>query len=102
MFLSLRASDGLMSCCGTLTALSPSKHAGSNPEAFWLRPVMAIMASVLSESGWIVYAGSNFPHSFQLHFSKEGMDHVQNRLDLIWMAWSGFHQTHQVWKQAGV
>ena len=29
----------------------PSKHAGSNPEAFWLRPVMAIMASVQPESG---------------------------------------------------
>ena len=69
-----------MSCCGTLTALSPSKHARSDLEAFWLRPVMAIMASRLPESGWIVYVGSNFPHSFQLHFSKEGMDHiVQNR-----------------------
>jgi len=24
----------------------PSKHAGSDPEAFWLRPVMAIMSSL--------------------------------------------------------
>ena len=32
----------------------PSKHAGSDPEAFWLRPVMAIMASVDPESGRIV------------------------------------------------
>ena len=38
------------------------------------------MASVQPESGQIVYAGSDFPHPFQLHFSKEDMDHiVQNR-----------------------
>ena len=29
----------------------PSKHAGSDPEAFLLRPVMAITASVQPESG---------------------------------------------------
>ena len=40
---------------------------------------MAITASVQSESGRIVYAGSDFPHPFQLRFSKEGMVHVQNR-----------------------
>ena len=57
-----------------------SKHARSDPEVFWLRPVMAIMASVQPGSGQIVYAGSDFPHPFQLCFSKEGMDHiVQNR-----------------------
>ena len=56
----------------------PSKHARSDPEAFWLRPVMA---SVQPELGRIVYAGSDFLHPFQLHFSKEGMDHiVQNWL----------------------
>ena len=38
----------------------PSKHAGSHLEAFWLRPVMAIAASVQPESGRIVYAGSHF------------------------------------------
>ena len=48
--------------------------------AVWLRPVMAITASVQPESGRIVYAGSDFPHPFQLRFSKEGMEHiVQNR-----------------------
>ena len=61
----------------------PSKHAGSDPEAVWLRSVMAITASVQPESGRIVYAGSDFPHPFQLRFfflSKEGMSHiVQNR-----------------------
>ena len=45
-----------------------------------LWPVMAIAASVQPESGRIVCAGSDFPHPFQLRFSKEGMDHiVQNR-----------------------
>ena len=64
----------------------PSKHAGSDPEAVWLQSVMAITASVQPESGRIVYAGSDFPHPFQLRFllllffSKEGMSHiVQNR-----------------------
>ena len=57
-----------------------NKHSGCDPEVFWLRPVMAITASVQPESGRIVYAGSDFPHPFQLRFSKEGMDHiVQNR-----------------------
>ena len=41
---------------------------------------MAGTASVQPESGRVVDAGSNFPHPFQLHFSKEGMDHImQNR-----------------------
>ena len=42
----------------------PSKHAGSDPETFWLRPVMAITASVQPESGRIGYAGSDFLHPF--------------------------------------
>ena len=42
----------------------PSKHAGSDPEAFWLRPVMAITASVQPESDRIGYAGSDFLHPF--------------------------------------
>ena len=58
----------------------PSKHAGSDQEAFRLRSVMAVTASVQPESGWIVYAGSDFPHPFQFRFSKQGMDHfVQHR-----------------------
>ena len=41
---------------------------------------MAISANLQPESGRIVYAGSDFPHPFQIRFSKEGMDHiVQNR-----------------------
>ena len=57
----------------------PSKHAGSDPEAFWLRPVMAVMAvtaSVQLESARMVYARSYFPHQFQFHFSKESIDHI--------------------------
>ena len=43
------------------------------PTAFWLRPVLAVTASVQLESGRIVYP-------FQFRFSKEGMDLVvQNR-----------------------
>ena len=54
----------------------PSKHAGSDPEVFWLWPVMAIMASVQLESVRTVIAGSDFPHQFQFCFSKEGMGHT--------------------------
>ena len=61
----------------------PRKHAASNPEAFWLQPVMAITTSMQPESSRIVYhlyASSNFTHPFQLCFSKESMDHnVQNQ-----------------------
>ena len=55
---------------------APSKHAGSDPEAFWLQPVMAIMASVQPELGWIVHAGSKFLHPFQFRFSKESMGYT--------------------------
>ena len=70
----------------------PSKHAGSDPEAFWLQTVMVITASMQPELGRIVYAGSDFPHPFQLRFSKEGLDHiVHNRpgsdLDCLVMVW---------------
>jgi len=58
----------------------PREHAASNPEVFWLQPVMAITTSMQPESSRIAYAGSNFTHPFQLHFSKESMDHnVQNQ-----------------------
>ena len=75
----------------------PSKHAGSDPEAFWLGPVMAITASVQPESGRVVYAGSDFALPFQFRFSKEGMGHtVQNRpesyldgLVRVWLNSSG-------------
>ena len=53
-----------------------SKYAGSNLEAFRLRPVMDITTRVQPESGRIVYTGSDFPHPFQLRFSKEGMDQI--------------------------
>ena len=86
----------------------PSNHAGSDPEAFWLRPVMAITASVQPESGRIVYAGSDFPHPFQFRFFVVVFFPKKARIilrktdpDPIWMAWSGFGQTHLVWKQAG-
>ena len=73
-----------------------SKHAGSDPEAFWSRPVMAITASVQPGSGRILYAGSGFPHPLQFRFYKEGMgDAVQNRpgSDLDGLARVWLHST---------
>ena len=83
----------------------PSKHARSDPEAFWLRPVMAITARVQPESGQIVYAGSDFPHPLQLRFFPKKAWIMLCKTDPypIWMAWSGFGQTHLVSReQAGV
>ena len=54
----------------------PSKHAGSDPKAFWLRPVMVIKASVQPESARTTYARSGFPHPFQFRFSKEGLNYI--------------------------
>ena len=64
---------------------------------------MAIRASVQPESGRIVYAGSCFPHPFELRFSKEGMDQiVQNRpgsdldgLVRVWPNASGPTRVHE-------
>ena len=83
--------------CRLSYGVRPSKHAGSDPEAFCLRPVMAITASVRAESGRIVRAGSDIPHPFQFRSSKEGMDHTaQNRpgsdvdgLVIVWPNASG-------------
>ena len=82
---------------------NPSKHAGSDPEAFWVRPVMAITASMQPESGWIIYAGSDFNILFNSVFPKKAWA-ILHKTDpnLILTAWSGFGQTHLVWKQAGV
>ena len=44
---------------------TPSKHAGSDPEAFWLRPVTTITASVQPEWGRIVHAGCDSVPFFQ-------------------------------------
>ena len=59
---------------------------------------MVITTTVQPELGRMVYGRSDFPHPCQFCFSREGMEHaVQSEL-----AWSGFGQTHLVWKQAGV
>ena len=52
---------------------APSKHAGSDLEAFWLQPAMAIMQP---ELGWIVHTGSEILHPFQFRFSKESMGYT--------------------------
>ena len=59
----------------------PSKHTWSDLDIFWLLPVMAIMASVQPELGWIlyniiIYATSNFFYLVQFHSSKQGQDHI--------------------------
>ena len=60
--------------------LSLIKDGSPGRTTSWLRLVMAITASVQPEMGRLIYAGSHFPHPFQLRFSKEGMDHIaQNR-----------------------
>ena len=70
---------------------SPSKRAGSDPEAFWLWLVMAITASVKPESGQIVYVGSDFPHHFQFVFLKKAWAILcKTDPDPIWMAWPWF------------
>ena len=76
-------------------------------EAFYLRPVMAITASVQPESSRIVYVGSDFPHPFQLRFSfvfpkKAWIVLCQTDPNPICMALSWFGQRRLVWKQAGV
>ena len=65
----------------------PSKHARSDPEAFWLRPVMAVTANLQPESGRIVYAGSDFPHPFQFRLPP-----AQNR-----SGWSGQALAKRIW-----
>ena len=70
---------------------------------------MAITASVEPESGRIVYAGSDFPIPIRFRFfvfcfspKKAQTLLCKTDPDLIWMALSGFSQTHRVRKQAGV
>ena len=68
----------------------PHKHARFDLEAFWLRPVMAIMASMQPELCQIVYAWSDFPQPVA---KKAQITLCKTDLDLIRMAWSGFGQT---------
>ena len=80
----------------------PSKHAGSDPKAFWLRPVVAVTASVQPESGRIVYSGPDLAHPFELRFSKEGIDLiVQNRpgsnLDGLVRVWPNASSLEASW-----
>ena len=84
--------------------MSYSEHAGPDSEAFWLRPVMAITASVQPVSGRIVYMpGPNSRIRFGSVFPKKALI-VLCKTDpaLTWMAWSGFGRTRLVRKQAGV
>ena len=53
---------------GLFVVQIPSKHAGSNLEAFWLRPIVAITASVQPESAFL--------NPIQFRSSKEGPNHI--------------------------
>ena len=81
-----------------------SKHARSNSKAFWLQPVMAIMASMQPESGQIIlYARSNIPHPIGSVLAKKALVILcKISPDPIRKARSGFGQTHLVWKQSSV
>ena len=82
-----------------------SNHAGSEPEAFWLRPVMDITASVQPESGRIVYnyAGSDFTASDWVPFFQRRPRSYCVKPARIRSGWPGHvsGQTYPVRKQAG-
>ena len=93
-------------CIGMLSEVfhtnSSYEHAGSDPEVFWLQPVMASVQPELDRIIYHLYAWSNFPHPVQFHFSKEDMDHIYIYCTKpIWMACQGL-MTRLVWNQAGV
>ena len=89
--------------CFRLVGLLPSKHAGSDPEAFWLWPVMAIVASVQPELGRYYMLDPTSCIHFSSVFPLEAWIILcRTNPDPIWMACSGFGQTHLVWKQTGV
>ena len=70
----------------------PSKHAGSDSEAFWLRPGMAITASEL-ESGRIVR--SDFPHPIRFCFFLKKAWTILCKPTRVRSGWPG-----QVWVNA--
>ena len=67
----------------------PSKHAGSDSEAFWLWSVKAITAGVQPGSGRSVSAESDLPRPIRFHILSK-------------KAWPAFRQKRQVRKQTGV
>ena len=77
----------------------PSNHAGSDSEAFWLRPVMAITASVQPELGWNCVCRIRLSASVSAPFFQRK---CKTDPDPMWMSWSGSGQTHRVRKLVGV
>ena len=79
--------------------LSPSKHAGSDPEAFWLRPVMAITASVQPESARIHFSSvfCCFCFCFLLLFFQRRPGSYCAKPTQIRSGWPGFgpHSEHR-------
>ena len=88
----------------------PSKYAGSGPEVFWLRPVMAVMASYGRFGQRAAGIGPDRVCQIRLSASvsvpffrrRHGSDRAKpTRIRSGWSG-QGFGQTHLVWKQAGV
>ena len=77
----------------------PSNHAGFDSEAFWLRPVMAITASVQPELGRNRVCRIRLSASVSAPFFQRK---CKTDPDPMWMSWSGFGQTHRVRKLVGV
>ena len=79
------------------TLKSHSRNAGSDPEAFRLRPACCRKrpGSYMPDRTSRIRFSSVFPKKARMRLCKTDPDP-------IWMAWSGFGQTHLVWKQAGV
>ena len=77
----------------------PSKHEGSDSEAFWLRPVCSqnraglYMYNYMPDPTSSIRFGSVLPKKARITLCKTGSDP-------IWTAWSGFGQTNLVRKQA--
>ena len=71
----------------------PSKHARSDPEMFWLQPVMA---SMQPESGQIVYTGSHFLHLFQLFFRRRPGSYCA-KMTQIRSGWCGQGLAKCIW-----
>ena len=95
--------------CRFSYGVRPSKHAGSDLEAYWLRPVMAITASVQPESARMVYTRSilcqiRHPASVSIPFFQRRHGSYCAKPTRIRCGWSGQCLAKHIWfrKQVGI